>query len=251
MRWSILAALGWILGATSLLSQAPTPPTRTGTFLEVLLRHEGERPQRKPMVLTADETRFSEEAARYCGKCASEGRLLDETYLVGEEGGIRDVAVVLPKVPGVERTPTKVLLDNSACRFSPRVQFVPVGTPIIITNSDPLMHTARFGPTTGPTVWNGLIAPETEVTGPTLLRAGTFAVTCDAHPWMKAWVIASRAAHRGVTDDRGSLVFGPLTVRGPVEILAWHPELGKAQARAEVVSDQTVRIQLSQKDFRK
>lgn len=53
----------------------------------------------------------------YCGKS-----IPDETYLVGSAGGLKNVVVFLDKAPAAPPPlPKEHILENSGCRFVPRI----------------------------------------------------------------------------------------------------------------------------------
>src|SRR5690606_30634240 len=84
--------------------------------------------------------------------CVIDGdRLLSETLIVGEDGGLQNVFVYVKDGLGDRRyvTPeTPVVLDQQGCRYTPHVLGVQVGQPVHSLKSDPRLHNAHTIPST-------------------------------------------------------------------------------------------------------
>ncbi|MBI2990786.1 MAG: hypothetical protein HYY47_01410, partial [Deltaproteobacteria bacterium] len=72
----------------------------------------------------------------YCGEF-----IPDETYLVGPTGTLKNVVVFLDKAPPKAAPSGKEhILENSGCRFVPRILAVIKGEKLITKNSDTKLH---------------------------------------------------------------------------------------------------------------
>lgn len=163
-----------------------------------------------------------------CGK----EKLFAEELVVGADKGIRNV-VVFVRDKGVKVNPdvekaTKakpVEIDNKGCRFEPHVVFVQTGQQLVIKNSDTVGHNSNVTPLKNPPS-NSLIpaggsSPVTfSVEEP--LPAG---VTCNIHPWMKAWVVVRGNPYAAVTKADGSFEIVGVPV-GDIELQLWHEKAG-------------------------
>src|SRR5262249_24013432 len=73
----------------------------------------------------------------YCGET-----LPNETYLIGSDGGLQNVVVFIETSPSrAEGDPQKDnILNNTACRYSPRIQALQKGERLRVKNNDPKLH---------------------------------------------------------------------------------------------------------------
>ena len=95
----------------------------------------GHLPQPKPLKV------FKSRA--YCGQTVP-----NETLLFSADGGLRNAVVVLRRLDArAQARPTNLVLDNKRCAFAPHIQVAPLGSEILLKNSDPILHTvhARLG----------------------------------------------------------------------------------------------------------
>lgn len=157
----------------------------------------------------------------------------NETLLVSAEGRLRNAAVVLrPLGAAPVARPKTVVLDNRHCAFSPHVQVAPVGSELLLKNSDPILHTvhARLGQETlfnvGLPNWRQVIKR--------LDRAGVIRIDCDVlHTWMSAAIIVTDSPYYFVSNNQGEFFFDDIPV-GAYEIEIWHERLGRQAQRIAV-----------------
>ncbi|MFM9195556.1 MAG: hypothetical protein ACKOWG_07425, partial [Planctomycetia bacterium] len=142
-----------------------------------------------------------------CGK----HKLLNEELAVGADKGVANV-VVFVRDKGVKVHPdaaaeakaAKVVLDNKDCRFNPHVVVVQTGTPLIIKNSDTVGHNSNVATIKNPPS-NSLIPAGGESSIPFANEEAIPAqVTCNIHPWMKAWVVVRPNPYAAVSAADGS-----------------------------------------------
>ena len=166
--------------------------------------------------------------AEVCGR----EKLFSEDLVVGADKGIRNV-VVFVRDKGVKVNPevekaTKanpVEIDNKGCRFEPHVVFVQTGQELVIKNSDTVGHnsnvmTIKNSPSNS-LIPAGQSSPLT-FSAEEPLPAG---VTCNIHPWMKAWVVVRGNPYAAVTKADGSFEIAGVPV-GDVELQLWHEKAG-------------------------
>ena len=162
-----------------------------------------------------------------CGK----HKLVAEELVVGGDKGIANVVVfvrdkkvkVHPDLAGSGSTP--VILDNKDCRFEPHVAFVQVGQPLVIKNSDSIGHNSNVQ-TLKNAASNNLIAAggDSKITF-TADEAVPAQVTCNIHPWMKAWVVIRDNPYCAVSKPDGSFEIAHMPA-GEVELQFWHEKAG-------------------------
>ncbi len=162
-----------------------------------------------------------------CGK----HKLVSEELAVGADKGVGNV-VVFVRDKEVKVHPDaaagkseKVVLDNKDCRFSPHVAFVQTGQPFILRNSDTVGHNSNVATLKNPPS-NSLIPAGGEST---ITFANDEAipaqVTCNIHPWMKAWVLVRPNPYAAVSKADGSFEIKNVPA-GEVELQFWHEKAG-------------------------
>ena len=163
-----------------------------------------------------------------CGK----HKLVNEELAVGADKGVANVVVfvrdkgvkVHPDAAG-EAKATKVVLDNKDCRFSPHVVVVQTGQPLIIKNSDSVGHNSNVATLKNPPS-NSLIPAGGESSIPFANEEAIPAqVTCNIHPWMKAWVVVRPNPYAAVSAADGSFEIKNVPA-GEVELQLWHEKAG-------------------------
>ncbi len=157
----------------------------------------------------------------FCG-----ARVANETLLINGDGRLRNAAVILRPLGAITATPpASIVLDNQRCAFTPHVQIAPVGSELLLKNSDPILHTvhARLG---RETLFNVGLPKWRQVTK-RLDRVGIIRIDCDVlHTWMSAAIIVTDAPYYAVTDDKGEFSFDAIPP-GNYEIEIWHERLGR------------------------
>jgi plastocyanin len=162
-----------------------------------------------------------------CGK----HKLLAEELVVGPDKGVANV-VVYVRDKGVKVHPDlaaskseKVVLDNKSCRFEPHVAFVQTGQPFVLKNSDTVGHNSNVATMKNPPS-NSLIPQGTESTITfTSDEAIPAQITCNIHPWMKAWVVVRPNPYAAVSKADGSFEIKNVPA-GEVELQLWHEKAG-------------------------
>lgn len=180
---------------------------------------------------------------RVVGESESCGTVVGETLVVSDAGGLANVLVYLDDdaietSDGSTRSPAQ--LDQTGCRFVPRVQGVQVRQPFLVTNGDPMRHNVRFAPERNDR--QNLIFP-TGGTQETVTfqrpEDEPFVVKCDIHPWMTAYVRVFGHPFFATTDAAGSFEIDRVPA-GTYDVVAWHELLGERTARVEITGEASV-----------
>jgi plastocyanin len=124
------------------------------------------------------------------------------TLLVSADGGVADVVVTI-KAAGAEANGAGQTfeIDQKCCRFEPHVLLVPAGATVKYLNSDQTNHNVH-------TYANKNANKNSNLAGGSSMDAVVakdeeFAVGCDIHTWMKAFVVASKFATADLSDADG------------------------------------------------
>jgi plastocyanin len=160
--------------------------------------------------------------------CGNKG-LVDESLLVGPNGGLANVAIwIKSKVkahPDYDKTAdATVVLDNKGCRFEPHVAAVRVGQTLQIKNSDPVAHNTNIAGRflqTNPLIAAGSTS-DVKVEAAENVPA---MVSCNIHPWMKARVVLKSSPYVAVSGKDGSFEIKNLPA-GELEFVVYHERSG-------------------------
>jgi plastocyanin len=171
--------------------------------------------------------------------CGERQRLDD--IVVSETGGLANAIVAVDGAfveEGSSPAPTKLVLDNRSCRFEPHASVLTTGSTIEATNSDDVLHTTHLY---GPTETNFSLPAKGASQSRTLDRAGIYAVKCDLHGWMQAFVRVDDHPFHAVTDGEGRFRIEGVPP-GAYRLDAWHERFGTREIQVEVERNETVDV---------
>lgn len=167
----------------------------------------------------------------------------NESFLVGSRRGLQNAAIILSAASGqkTERPLMKgLILDNKNCAFVPHIQVAPVGSELLLLNSDPILHDvhARLG---SETLFNvGL--PTWRQVKKRLTRTGIVTIECDVlHTWMSAYIVVTSSPYFAVTNGEGGFAIDGVPP-GTYNVEVWHEKLGSQSRRAIVTAGSTLRV---------
>ena len=174
----------------------------------------------------------------YCGET-----LPNETYLVGSDGGLKNVVVFVETAASYAAgDPQKEnILSNTGCRYSPRILAMQKGEKLQVKNNDPKLHIPHSY-REDRTVFN-LSLPFKGTTidaTPRIRQAGVLKVVCDTHAWMLAYIHIFDHPYFAVTDERGMFTISNLAA-GSYVLKAWHEDAGVRSQEITVSEDGDVR----------
>lgn len=155
--------------------------------------------------------------------CSKDGlKLYDQSLRVdGPTKGLADVVLFVRKASRVKNpVPTEPLVfDQKNCEFLSPVVAARVGQPVDVRNSDPIGHNTNVSGTS----FNQLIpAGEGTVYMPTAETGMPVSVTCNIHPWMKAYAVFRKDGYVAVSAADGSFTIADLPAGEPLEFQVWH-----------------------------
>lgn len=198
----------------------------TGTFI-----YDGTAPVPRKLEITKDQ--------ECCGQYQEE--IVDQSLLVGPEGGLSNVVVILKKTPKIAIHPdlkshaaeNPAVIDNVHCMFYPHVIGVWAGEQtLVIKNSDPIGQAAKLDTLKNPPI-NTLLPVGAKIeqkfqkaeTLPALL-------TCGIHPWEGGLVVVQDHPYFAVTDMSGKFQMDKIPV-GEWEFRFWHEKVGYLNAKPD------------------
>ena len=163
---------------------------------------------------------------QFCGK----HNLVDETIVVGKNGELANVVIYLApaigqKVPAnpelSKKLPAEVVLDNANCRFSPHILVMTTEQKLVIGNKDPVGHNSKADLFNN-APFNDLIPAGGKVTK-SIEKAERVpaGVSCNIHPWMRAYLVVRDNPYTGVSDETGTLKIEGIPA-GEWSFIVWH-----------------------------
>jgi len=158
----------------------------------------------------------------------------DESLEVSQGGGVKNAVLWIADGPKAAKdaSKSKVTLDQKQCEYAPHVLAMPAGGTLQIVNGDKLFHNvhARDGDRT---VFNYAMPVPNHVIPKPLKEAGVLRITCDVHPWMRAWVHVLATSAFAVTDDSGGYTISGVPP-GKHTLKLWHERLGEKEQQVNV-----------------
>lgn len=171
---------------------------------------------------------------KVCGTSKS-----DESLEV-KEGGVKNAVVWFTDLPEAkEAKPARQKLDQTACAFSPHVLAAPVGAAVDVVNSDKALHNVRAQEGDSKLMNYAMPIPG-HVVPTRLKKQGIFKVSCDVHPWMRAWLLVLPTDKLAVTDESGAYRIEGVPP-GKHRIKVWHERLGEREAEVVVAAGKTAK----------
>jgi hypothetical protein len=182
----------------------------------------------------------------YCG-----ATIPDPTYKVDPAGGLANVIVYLRGVTKGKAAPSEpVALTNDHCMFAQRAQGAMVGGQMKISSNDPILHnTHPLNADTNVTIYNvampfkGFSVTKALPATPELIR-----VKCDAHEWMRAWILELDHPYYTTTGADGHFSIKDVPP-GNYTLVVWHEAAGDKSLPVVVAAGKpnTVKISLAAK----
>ena len=142
----------------------------------------------------------------------------------------------LPVHPEASRGP--VLLEAKGCAYRPWLQGAVRGQKILLRNSDGTTHSIRAA-ANDRTLFNVIQPAGARDLPKDPLATDVVAITCDLHPWMKAFVVVSEHPFFAVTADDGSFEIKDVPP-GTYGVEAWNERLGVQRAEVTVEDGKSV-----------
>ena len=194
---------------------AEVAPTGTGwASLQGRFVFAGTPGERKVLVVDKD--------MEVCGKGGM--KLYDQSLRIDPSTkGLADVVVFVRKASRVkEASPAaeQLVFDQKDCEFLSPVFAARVGQGVDVRNSDPIGHNTNISGTPFnqliPAGGSTLFTPNAETGMPV-------SVTCNIHPWMKAYAVFRKDGYVAVSAVDGGFRIADLPAGERLEFQVWHP----------------------------
>jgi plastocyanin len=175
-----------------------------------------------------------------CGGPRDEPRIV-----LGKDNTVQGAIVYLKGIEkgrALEKPKKPPVVDNLKCKFEPEVQVVPVGTELLVLNSDPVLHNTHGYLMTdsrrGRTVFNQAMPQKGQQFKSTLKQPGIVEVACDVHGWMQAWIFVAENPYYAVTDKNGTFAIKDIPP-GKYTLATFQPYTGVRETPVSVEAKKT------------
>ena len=228
----VFAMLGFaVIGCAKKASETPPPPTAVvdpaiaGNIIGTV-RLEGEPPKFRPIDMSAEPA---------CVK-ANAKPLIPPIVVTGDHGALARVVVYIKSGLGrykYDVSTTPLVLSQKGCMYEPRVLALRVGQPLEVHNEDPTTHNINVRARDNRS-WNRSEVPGEPSFSETFDHPELgIPVTCNIHPWMRAYLFVFDHPYYDVTTKTGEFSLKGLPP-GRYTVEAWQEYYG--------VQDQTVTL---------
>lgn len=219
MRFLILTA---VIAATFL---STTAHAAEWGDLKVKFVFKGAAPASKAIDVTVDK--------EFCGK----HELVDESLIVGEDGGIQNFVVYaydgrggidLPAIhPDLMGKANTLELANKDCRFEPHIVICKSGDTLNVTNPDAVGHNCNLAFLVN-AAQNFTIPPlKSKEVKLDSAEPAPIPVACNIHPWMQAKVVVLDHPYAAKSDESGTLVIKNLPAGEKLAFRLYHESAGR------------------------
>jgi plastocyanin len=197
-------------------------PVTDGGTLRGTITIYGEAPPPQSIAITKDKAVCGEQKTR-------------SDLVVGPEGGIANVAVVVKATKGraLEVPAQPVTFDQRGCEYSPRVLAFPAGSTLAVLNPDGILHNVHVMGKTNPEANRAMPKFQKKIDWIVEKAEWPIQVKCDAHPWMRAYWLAMDHPYYAVTGPDGAFTIADLPP-GDYDVELWHETLGRRTERVTI-----------------
>jgi len=146
-------------------------------------------------------------------------------------------------------TPNAIVIDQRNCEFVPRIQIGHSGAPLLLKNSDPVLHVVHIASMSGTNGPHTLLNVATPYAGyektyqlanfrePTLLQV----TANNGHEWMAAYIAVMPHPWAALTDENGRFTLRNVPA-GTHKIYAWHEVLGTLAREVKLDGNRTATV---------
>lgn len=233
---SVAACLSGLLGTTLHAQQGDYEQVElkeSGTIVGVV-RYEGKVPKPKELKVTSGD------------KPCHKGPIMSEKLVLSAD---KMVKFAVASIKGISRGKpfpeqdalNPVTLNQQGCRFEPHVLTVPLGHALRILNSDGILHNVHAHAMIND-AFNKAMPPKVKQMDVSFDYPERIKFTCDAHDWMKSYIVVAEHPYYAVTGDDGTFRFENVPL-GTHTIEIWHEALAKQKQQVTVAAGEEVTVE--------
>lgn len=194
----------------------------------------GDAPEAAPIEVTKD-TKVCAQTEKY-----------DESLVVGENKGIKNAVVSIASISNGKDFGEAMVLDQKECVYTPHIVLTPAGSELEILNNDGILHNIHTYSEANP-AFNQAQPKFKKKLKKKFDQPEVVRVECDAHGWMRGWIVVMEHPYYAVTDGEGKFSLSDVPA-GEYEVKIWHETLGETMQNVTVEAggDASLAVELSQ-----
>ena len=180
-----------------------------------------------------------------CAQMTAGAAVLDETYVIDANGGVKNVFVYIKDAPqGAYSAPAEPkTLDQKGCVYIPHAVGIQTGQTLEILNSDETTHNVNAQAKINPG-FNKSMPRVNMKFEERFNREEIFKIKCDVHGWMGAYIGVFEHPFFSVSAADGSFSIQQLPA-GTYTLAAWHERLGETKTTVIVADGEAKTADLS------
>ena len=205
-----------------------------GGSISGTVKFVGTAPEPKAIEVTKD--------AAVCAKTPK----FEESLIVGEADGLKNVVVSITSISSGKEFGDAMVLDQRECLYTPHITLTQVGAGLEILNNDGILHNIHTYSEANP-AFNQAQPKFRKKLKKKFGQPEVVRVECDAHGWMKGWIVVMEHPYYSVSDGSGVFTLTDVPA-GEYELKFWHETLGEAMQKVTVEADgeASVSVEMSQ-----
>jgi plastocyanin len=235
--WVFLIALVSLSSSTWSYEEAKVTD---GGSIEGKVVFRGAVPSPRKVIPTQDQ--------QVCGGPRDEPRIV-----LGPDNTVQGAIVFLrgvEKGKAFEKPKKPPVVDNAKCKFEPEVQVVPVGSELLILNSDPVLHNTHgyllADSRRGRTVFNEALPQKGQKIKTVLKLPGIVDVACDVHGWMQGWILVAENPYYDFSEKNGTFAIKDIPP-GKYTLATFQPYVGVRETPVTVEAKKTSNVNVELK----
>jgi hypothetical protein len=209
-----------LFAASSSVSYLEIEGSSSGGAISGKITYAGKPPTPAKLNVTMDQ--------RSCGATREE-----DVWLIGPDHGVKNVVVYLSDIKSGKKMTAaqRLTLNQTGCRYVPRISVVGQGADLEIKSSDPVLHNVHSYQE-GMTLFN-VAVPPSFVISKKLDKGGGVKFKCDVHNFMRAAIFVASNPYYAITAEDGSYEILDVPA-GTYTINVWHEAAGPVSGQVTV-----------------
>ena len=230
----VALVVGVSLPLTSMAWSYDAGAVSGGGSISGTVKFAGTGPEPKPIEVTKD--------AAGCAKTPK----FEESLVVGEGNGLKNVVVSITNISSGKEFGAAMVLDQKECLYTPHITLTQVGAELVILNNDGILHNIHSYSEANP-AFNQAQPKFRKKLKKKFEQPEIVRVECDAHGWMKGWIVVMEHPYYAISDGSGAFTLTDVPA-GEYEVKFWHETLGEAMQNVTVEADgeASVSVEMSQ-----
>ena len=230
----VALVVGVSLPLTSVAWSYDAGAVSSGGSISGTVKFAGTTPEPKPIEVTKD--------ADVCAKTPK----FEESLVVGEGNGLKNVVISITSISSGKEFGEAMALDQKECLYTPHITLTQVGAELAILNNDGILHNIHSYSEANP-AFNQAQPKFRKKLKKTFEQPEIVRVECDAHGWMKGWIVVMEHPYYAVSDGSGAFTLSDVPA-GEYELKFWHETLGEAMQNVTVEAggEASISVEMSQ-----